>query len=302
MPIRRRHSPHPLHGLLDSYVSDELLVESNHDVLRLLESCPECRAELGARRELREQLRFAVKNSELSRVDAGFAMRAKSELRRQAFSNNGAWSFLGSKSILAGAFAALLIAVIAGVLIESRRVPDVVKTTDVPVNVLSNEQPLYKQASYIAARHDAIADHENCALTHNLEENPISLDKASLIYGKANKNIDAAVMKPLRDAFGDKTKLVMAHFCLINGRYFTHVVLEYKGKTVSVLLTKREDRGVFTNSDATSCQVNEDLRIACFESGVYSVFVISNLNEAENLKVAGTISPSVKNHVEQAGA
>lgn len=288
--------------IADSYLSDELLVESNHDVLRHLESCPECRAELGARRELRERLRFAVKNAELSRIDTSFAMRAKSELRRQTFSNSGAWSFLGSKSILVGAFAALLIAVIAGVMIQGRKVPDVVKTIDIPVNVLPKEQPIYQQASYVAARHDAIDDHENCALTHNLEENPISLDKASLIYGKANKNIDTAVMKPLREAFGDKTKLVMAHFCLINGRHFTHVVLEHHGKTVSVLLTKREDVGEFTNSDATSCQTNENLRIACFESGVYSVFVISDLDEAENLTVARMISPSVKKHIEQAGA
>ncbi|MEJ7847094.1 MAG: zf-HC2 domain-containing protein [Pyrinomonadaceae bacterium] len=287
--------------IADSYLSDELLVESNHDVLRHLESCPECRAELGARRELRERLRFAVKNLESSRIDAGFAMRAKSELRRQAFSNSSAWSFMGSKSILAGAFAALLVAVMAGILVQNQEAPDVVKTIDLPVNVRPNEQPIYEQASYIAARHDAIDDHENCALTHNLEENPISLDKASLIYGKANKNIDTAVMKPLRETFGDKTKLVMAHFCLINGRYFTHVVLEHQGKTVSVLLTKREDVEGPKNSDAATCHADENLRIACFESSDYSVFIISNLNEAENLTVARTISPSVKKHIEQAG-
>ena len=34
---------------LDSYISNELLVETNHEVLRHLESCPACSAELDTR-------------------------------------------------------------------------------------------------------------------------------------------------------------------------------------------------------------------------------------------------------------
>src|SRR4051812_27466646 len=39
--------------LLDSFLGQELLVETNHDVMRHLDGCPECRAELAARRQLR---------------------------------------------------------------------------------------------------------------------------------------------------------------------------------------------------------------------------------------------------------
>ncbi len=47
--------------MMDSYLGDELLVETNHEVLRHLENCPACRNELAARRGLLAQMRSAVK-------------------------------------------------------------------------------------------------------------------------------------------------------------------------------------------------------------------------------------------------
>jgi len=41
---------------LDSYISNELMVETNHEVLRHLESCQPCAAELDARTRLRTRL------------------------------------------------------------------------------------------------------------------------------------------------------------------------------------------------------------------------------------------------------
>src|SRR5260370_33260955 len=45
---------------LDSYISNELLVETNHEVLRHIENCPACAAEVEARTELRTRIRVAV--------------------------------------------------------------------------------------------------------------------------------------------------------------------------------------------------------------------------------------------------
>lgn len=42
--------------LMDSYISGELTVESNHDLLRHLERCESCRTELGARERMRALL------------------------------------------------------------------------------------------------------------------------------------------------------------------------------------------------------------------------------------------------------
>jgi len=45
--------------LADSFLSEQLLVETNHQVLRHLEGCPACRTELEAHRELRAAIRRA---------------------------------------------------------------------------------------------------------------------------------------------------------------------------------------------------------------------------------------------------
>ena len=45
---------------LDSYVSNELLVETNHEVLRHIESCPACAAEVQALTQLRGRVKSAV--------------------------------------------------------------------------------------------------------------------------------------------------------------------------------------------------------------------------------------------------
>ena len=46
---------------MDAYLSNELLVETTHDLLQHLESCPECTAELATRTRLRSRLKTAVK-------------------------------------------------------------------------------------------------------------------------------------------------------------------------------------------------------------------------------------------------
>ena len=288
--------------IADSYLSNELLVETNHDVLRHLEACADCRNELGARRELRQRLRFAVINAPQSQINPGFSARVKSDLREQAFRKERSWSFAGSRAVFAGVAAVLLIAVAIGVMVQNQKTGQTIAVTQqspIPTVTILPEPLPFMRASFIEARNDAVDDHKHCALTYDLKEKPISLKEAGRRYGRANNGLDSAVINPLREAFGDEAKFVKAHFCLINGRRFAHVVIQYQKKTVSVLLTKREEVEGLTDSDAVSCKTVEDLRVACFESGSYSVFVVSDLTESDNLLVARSISISVKKHIEQ---
>ncbi len=70
--------------MMDSYLSDELLVETNHEVLHHLENCPACRGELGARRELLARPRSAVKHAPDARLNPAFARRLENRLRQTA--------------------------------------------------------------------------------------------------------------------------------------------------------------------------------------------------------------------------
>lgn len=283
--------------LADSYLSNELLVETNHDILQHLESCSGCRIELSGRRELRDRLRYAVKNAPKSQMNPGFAKRVESKLREQAFGKQRIWNFAGSKAIFAGMASVLLIALVIGFITTPRNTPVTAGIDPTPSNSVVPENGWYERASFVAAKNDAVDDHKHCALSHDLTEKPISLKEADKRFDNSANGLDLAVFDPLREAFGDEAKFIKAHFCIVNGRRFSHVVVEYKKKVVSVLLTLRDEGDAANGHDAVSCQPWADLRVACFESGKYSVFVVSDLGDDDNLLVANTISESVNKHV-----
>src|ERR1051326_5757301 len=70
--------------IADSYLSDQLLIETNHDVIRHLDSCANCRFELSSRRQLRHQLRTQFNASEDLRPSSEFVSALKNHLRDQA--------------------------------------------------------------------------------------------------------------------------------------------------------------------------------------------------------------------------
>ena len=65
---------------LDSYISNELLIETNHEVLRHLDNCPACAAEAEDRARLRAMLREAVEGQA---VAPGLEGRIKERIRRR---------------------------------------------------------------------------------------------------------------------------------------------------------------------------------------------------------------------------
>jgi hypothetical protein len=300
--------------IADSYLSDELLIETNHDVLRHLENCNDCRRELSFRRDLRERLRFAVKNAPQSQLNAAFATRLKADLREQYSAKQRRWSlanFIGTNPAFAGVVAILVLSSVIGLAWQFGRTatsdqasklnpPTPNQTNTITANENSSLQ--IQRASFVEMETDAAEDHKHCALKFSLPELPINLDEAAKKYGKFNKDLDKSVFNSLKEVFGERVKFLEAHSCIINGRRFAHVVLKYQDRVVSVLVAKREDGAEAANSDAISCQSIEDLRIACFETTKFGVFVVSDLDETENLKLARTISPSVKKHFEQSGA
>ncbi len=300
--------------IADSYLSDELLVETNHDVLRHLENCADCRRELAARRDLRERLSFAVKNAPQSQINPAFAANLKANLREQYSSKQKRWSltnFIGTNPAFAGILAILVLSSVIGLAWQfgrtasSDQASKLNPTTPNPTNIITadeNSSLHIQRASFVEMEADAAEDHKHCALKFSLPEMPISLDEAAKKYGKFNRDLDKSVLNPLKEVFGEKVKLLEAHSCIINGRRFAHIVVEYQNRVVSVLVAKREDGTETANSDAISCQSIEDLRIACFETAKLDVFVVSDLDESENLKLARTISPAVKKHFEQSGA
>lgn len=67
-----------------SFLDDELLVETNHEVIRHLETCADCNRELAARREMRVKLRAAIAHAPELQMRDGFVERVRAQIRGQS--------------------------------------------------------------------------------------------------------------------------------------------------------------------------------------------------------------------------
>ena len=300
-----------LKEILDSYLGDELLVETNHEVLKHLEDCPACRGELSARRDLRTRLRVAAKNAPDVQINPAFARRLQNNLRETAlrptflerFKTRGIFD---SPMILATALALFLLVFGGWFLLRSISAPDsIASSNQTPETARPAESPM-AQAVQIAWRElteHAVGDHKNCAIKFNLAEKPITLNEAAEKYVKYNKDLDKAVFAPLQEVFGGKNtgkiELLEAHSCVYDSRRFAHVVLRCRQKIVSVLITETD---LPPENDRIINQFDGTMRVASFRTAHHAVFVVSDLTERENSTIAEAILPSVSRHIERIGA
>lgn len=286
------------HEMADSYLGDELLVETNHDVLRHLESCAECRDLLASRREVRSRLRETVKGSEVSRIDPAFSVKMRKDLRAQV--NRPRLEFTNFRFAIAGIASVFLVAVIGFVFLRTEPSQDfVAEVKPIPPphanTIVPDGGAEAVQAVLVEMADDAIGDHKNCALTHNLKEKPISLAEAGRKVDAVNINFDKAVMTAVREQFGDQATLIKAHYCMFNKRYFTHVVLNLRGRTISVLLTKLTNKEE-KESMPRDCG-GDEYSTTCATTNGYGLFVVSESRESDTLLVANTIFGAVKKQI-----
>jgi anti-sigma factor RsiW len=290
--------------LVDSYLSNELLVETNHSVLRHLESCSNCRAVLADHREVRARLREAVMNADESRIDQRFAVSVREKLRANAQRRRSFAGIGGLRLAFAGAIGLVAIALGINFLI-SRNADKGDFVVNPPTNNIANINSTVPETTFDATfervRHDAVDDHKNCALTHNLEERPITLDEAAKRFEPSNKDLDKTVMSALRASFGDDAEFIKAHYCLINGRPFAHIVLRHRGKVVSVLVNRDAQMVENPDSAAKECGNDGPLSVSCFRAGGFDIFVVSDLERQTNTNIAEAIEQPIVQHIRNAG-
>lgn len=311
--------------IIDSYLGDELLVETNHDVLHHLENCPDCRQELAARRNLRAKLRAVVKNAPESQLDPAFAAQLRTNLREKALrskwwklSGDGR-SFLDVRMVLA-ALCLLFVTGFAGIWLKYRNPSAsgvIISENQSNTSNDNREQAANTSISNVQysaspitqaveiAWHEiasfAVGDHENCALIFKLKEKPISLEEAAKKYGQFNKDLDQAVIKPLQEVFPPNTageiKFLEAHSCVFDGRRFSHIVLRRQNHTISVLVTDADLPDEIGQKVVS--QLNNNLQVAAFRTKHHAVFVVSDLPAQDNLKIAEVITPTVRQQIKK---
>ena len=277
--------------LLDSYLSDELAVETNHACLRHAEHCPPCRAELAARRKLRGKLRQACQQTRMSaeaqaRLRAclraeGAAVEAVSPSRaRRAFAGAG-WF---SSRLAYPLAAALLIAV--GWLGWSALPKRGGLSATLSTTVLA----------------EAAGDHRTCA-AHFADKQveavtPDWMKRKFPAYAQlaevAAKGSQGLVLKSV-------------HVCSFQQRQFAHLVYGQNDKLISLLVTRRDGACLATgqlphdDDDGLAAGLQHASSAACqlgaFQTAKYVVFVVSELPDAENQLLAERLAAPVSEHL-----
>lgn len=285
--------------IADSYLRGELLVETNHDVIKHLEACRDCRRELTSRREVSGTLRTAFRNSPDLQISEQFAIGLRSKLHEAAL-QQPAPSEVRPRIWLAIA-ACLIVAIGVGVLglrYRSRIRSNSNSTTNQIAR--SNSEPGEAMTELAGL---AVGDHKNCALEFRLASAPTSLEEASRTYDRGFLNLAESVKERLVSLASPAT-VIEAHSCIFAGKRFAHLVLKQDNHVVSLLITNVEDQvpvaGTIAASpkdlQAISCSQVAGYRVSCFKTASHAIFVVSDLSEADNLTLARSLAPSLQQH------
>jgi len=254
----------------DSFLAEELLTETNHEILRHLETCAACRADLAARRELRERLRgaflrapdLAPRTEFLVDMQARLRAAAHRQPARRGFRLQGLW-------VLA---ATVLLAVAVSLAYVGRE-------------WLSSAGALARAVA---------GDHRNCALQFRLAERPISLEEAARRYGAVYEVLENLPPRDVSTQAG-VAHVLERHACVYAGRRFAHIVFEYRGAKVSLLVTAVDGSVQSAVSGEALPRVAaerriDDINVVSFRSGRHVVFVVGEVPRADLTQLADAVA------------
>jgi putative zinc finger protein len=269
---------------LDSYISNELTVETNHDVLKHLENCSKCSHVLQDLLLLRNRLREAVKQEV---VPAALRERVERSIRQQ---RTGLKAQSWSRWSLATA-AVLIICFGTFHLWELNQRPRVGISlqADLPATTTNQIAALLKIG---------VGDHIHCVVEHHDDREQSTSEEMAKELGPDYFGLVALVNERLPKDYS----VSVAHQCHVNGRRFVHLIFKNQQNVLSLVITKKGDEG-FPVQDGVAAmsprapQLHQDqvegYDAVGFETQAYLAFVVSSLDKNANLQIASNLVPAV---------
>ena len=259
----------------DSFLCEELLTETNHEILRHLDTCPLCRTDIDARRRLRGALRVAFNRAPELQPSGDFQNRLRDQLRDVSADGVRSWSL--SRRWLALAAGVVLAAGVAGVVYMKR--------SAAPAEALAR---------------DAIGDHQNCALKYRLVRTPVPLEEAAQRFDSAYRLLLSAPPDDVPTPDGP-VRVTERHSCAYGARRFGHVIMEYQGHVVSLLMTTN-DRGTGNVAqDAIPHLIGRPLNglsVVSVNGTHHALLLVSDLDSAELSQLSRAVSVPLARRLE----
>ena len=252
-------------GYLDSYLSNELLVETSHEVLQHLAGCPQCTAELSTRARVRRQLQAAVRGTG---VPHGLEARVQRAVRaRNSRTRAGLYTMA-----------------VAAVVIIGLAIVNLTRAKPGP-----EEAILGKASGRLAVvLNVGLRDHLHCAVFRKYDRAAVQLSP------------EFADLAPLLKARlpGD-FRIIQGHRCTAGGRQYVHFIVTRGDKLLSLVLTRKQP------GESLSGGVYQEgvdrFQVVGFESHDYLAYVISDLDAQQNLQLAANLAPAVREYLAHAG-
>ena len=263
---------------LDSYLNNELMVETNHEVLRHLETCEACSRSLEDRARLKAQLKRAVIQEY---APAALRERIVRDLRGRAFSFN--------KMSLALAAAAAVLVIAAATFLISR-------PTEKPLSLQAKVAPGDVTGEVLKIGFD---DHVFCAIDHQLANRQFTAEQMSEKLGPDYAGLVALVREKIPQGY----TVVVGHRCHYLGREFVHLIMRNQSNVVSLVITRKNAESFPANAAAAIAQAAggpiyqvawANQHVAGLETRDHLVFVVSNEPSDTNLQIAASLAPSVR--------
>src|SRR5262245_129812 len=265
---------------LDSYVSNELLVETNHELMRHLESCKDCSEALEVRMRVKTALQRAVRS-----VEAPPALEERVQKRIRDERSKGA--LIRSRTHWAFAVAAMALLTLGGWVIFR----------------LWNLQG-HSRVDTLADRILTIGagNHLTCAVNHQMWKQHFSSERMARELGPDYIGLVSLAEEKAPQDF----EVVVAHQCHVDHRGFVHMILRKQDSVLSVVLTKKSGESFQESKAAAVLNASgvpiyrnrlKGVEVAGFETRGYLAFVVSGLDPESNLKVAANLAPSVRDYL-----
>jgi mycothiol system anti-sigma-R factor len=271
---------------LDHYLSSELSMETNHEVVKHLEACAACSDELQARMRVKNLLRRAVQPE-----TAPPALRQRIEGQiRESQSRFSVLRFSPRWALAAAAAAVLVLGSVVAVRWRNNRLYDNAEAQAVYIRaVASHLSPVVRVG---------LADHLHCAVFRRFPQEYPAEAVAAQQLGPQFVRLVAIVKQRMPGEY----RVVMAHRCSYAGRRYVHFVLKSDSNLLSLVITEKQPGESFSEMRSSSgsevpvpiYQAGvKSFEVAGFESQGYLAFIVSDLNQGDNLQIAENLAPVV---------
>ena len=267
---------------LDSYISNELLVETAHEVAQHIESCQECSDDLETRLRVRRMLQHAVR-AEMAPAD----LRAKVQ---RTLRGGGATAHPVQWMLVAAA--AVVICVGGAIALRTGSTHEVPR--EAQERVIAS---LYSKISGVFRV--GLGDHVHCAIYREYPKDAPTASEMAESLGPEYAGLAAIVQQNVPPSF----HAILGHKCHYHGREYVHIVLKNGSELVSVILTKRENGESFTSTNVAPVLQGagtsvyqahaQSYQVAGFETAQHLVFVVSEENARKNLELMAQVGPAL---------